>query len=103
MAFGDLFLGAVQVPLYILLIGNGHQLWESTLNESLDLILEIFGITGNVFSQVSLISAAFISGERFYAIYWPLKNLTVSMRAYRIVIFVVWTLSILVSIPWSFF
>ena len=28
MAFGDLFLGAVHVPLYILLIGNGHQLWE---------------------------------------------------------------------------
>ena len=46
---------------------------------------------------MSLISAAFISGERFYAIYWPLKHLTVSMRAYRIVIFVVWTLSILVS------
>lgn len=97
MACGELFLGAVYLPLYILLIGTGYQLWESTLNESLDLILEIFDITGNVFSQVSLISAAFISGERYYAIYWLLKHLTVSMRAYRIVIFVVRTLSILVS------
>ena len=34
-----------------------------------------------VFPQASLISAAFISSERFYAIYWPFEHRTLSMRA----------------------
>ena len=46
------------------------------------------------FSQSSLICAGFISCERFYAIYWPLKHQTMSMRAYSIVIFMVWSLAI---------
>lgn len=50
-----------------------------------------------IFSQASLISAVFISCERFYAVYWPLKHLTVSTRAYAIVITLIWTLAFLVS------
>ena len=51
-----------------------------------------------VFAQASFISAALISSERFYAIYWPLKHRTLSARAYRLVILTPWILSILGSI-----
>jgi len=53
------------------------------------------------FSNLSLISAAFISGERFYAIYWPFKHRTLSMRAYRIVIFTVWALTLVITALFS--
>ena len=36
--------------------------------------------------QASLVSVVFISWERFYAVYWPLKHQTLSTRAYAIVI-----------------
>ena len=49
------------------------------------------------FSQSSLISAVFISCERFYAVYWPLKHKTLSTRAYDFVIIMVWSLAILLS------
>ena len=50
-----------------------------------------------IFLQASLISAVFISCERFYAVYWPLKHLTLSTRAYAIVITLIWTLAFIVS------
>ena len=31
--------------------------------------------------------------ERFFAVYWPLKHLTTSTRAYTIIIVVIWTLA----------
>ena len=55
-----------------------------------------------VFAQASFISAALISAERFYAIYWPLKHRTLSARAYRLVILTVWLLAILGSISTFF-
>ena len=45
-----------------------------------------YRIVDTLFSQASLISAAFVSGERFYAIYWPFKHQTLSTRAYSIII-----------------
>ena len=50
------------------------------------------------FDYTSLVSAGFISCERFYAVFWPLKHKTLSMRTYGIVIFMVWSLAVLVSI-----
>ena len=50
-----------------------------------------------IFLQASLISAVFISCERFYAVYWPLKHPTLSTRAYAIVIALIWTLAFLSS------
>ena len=50
-----------------------------------------------IFSQASLISAASISFERLYAVYWPLKHRTLSVRLYRLTIFIVWTLAALIS------
>ena len=50
-----------------------------------------------LFSQASLISAAFISVERLYAMYWPFKHRTLSMRAYRISIVTLWALTLLIA------
>ena len=95
MAFADLMLGTVGIPLYIYDIGaHGHFLWTAKMSTSFYNSLKV---ADTVFAQASIISATFISVERCYAIYWPLKHRTLSMRAYRIVIFMVWTLAAVVA------
>ena len=96
MAFADAMIGIVCLPLHIYVnIGNSYQLWTS------DSYLTFFGttfeITQTVFSQASLISSALISGERFFAIYWPLKHQILPVRAYYVVISIIWALSIIVT------
>ena len=94
MAFADLMLGVLTLPGYIVMTGSDFQLWtgvEITSFGTVNKIIDTF------FSQGALISAVFISGERFYAVYWPFKHRTLSTRAYRIVIFMVWTLALLIS------
>ena len=91
MAFADLALGSVCLPLSIFIVNTRHQL---TIERS-PFFLKIIIV---VFAQVSFITAALISAERFYAIYWPLKHRTLSARAYRLVILTPWMLSILGSI-----
>ena len=93
MALADVMLGAVALPLYVyLIVGPYYQLWTAKANTFMLYFYHFLDVT---FSQSSLISAGFISCERFYAIYWPLKHQTMSMRAYSIVIFMVWSLAIL--------
>ena len=95
MAFADLMLGAITLPIYIIyFIGKDYGLWRV---KSLPYLFVSYFIVDTVFSQASFIFATLISVERFYAIYWPLKHRTLSMRAYRIVIVMAWTLAILVS------
>ena len=95
MAFADLMLGAITLPIYIIyFIGKDYGLWRV---KSPQYLLVCYYIIDTFFSQASLISAVLISVERFYAIYWPLKHRTLSMRAYRIVIVMAWTLAILFS------
>ena len=100
MAFADVMLGAVSLPLFVyLLVGPYYHLWaasKSTFNFYLFHFLDV------TFSQSSLISAVFISCERFYAVYWPLKHKTLSTRAYGFVIFMVWSLAIVISIAYHF-
>ena len=98
MAFADLMLGILSLPIYIYIVGKSFQLWNGGWSMSLSILYQIVDI---FFSQASLISAAFISGERFYAIYWPFKHRTLSMRAYRIIIFTVWVLTLLISALWN--
>ena len=96
MAFADLFLGAVCLPMYVYFVAHGQVTFD-------DKIPMFFTIIFFVFAQASFITAALISCERFYAIYWPLKHRqTLSMRTYRLVILTVWTLSILGS-PFTVF
>ena len=98
MAFADLMLGTVALPLYIYHVGAHFQLWNG---EGLMFWYTIYVIVDTVFTLASSISVAFISGERLYATYWPLKHRTLSMRTYRIIIFAVWTLAFLVATLWT--
>ena len=92
MAFADLFLGAVCLPIYVYSLAHGQVKFDEKTPT-------LFTIIFLVFAQASFITAALISCERFYAIYWPLKHRqTLSTRAYRLVILTVWTLSILGSL-----
>ena len=84
MAFADLLFGAVCLALYIYYVGDYHQLWAATLNKPLQ---RFSSIAPMIFSQVTVISAALISCERFYAVYWPLKHRL--KRVYHIIIFAI--------------
>ena len=94
MAFADLVLATLTLPIYIYHVGKSFLLWKGGWSMSLSIF---YMIVDTFFSQASLISAAFISGERFYAIYWPFKHRTLSMRAYRIFIFTVWALTLVIA------
>ena len=98
MAFADLMFGAVTLPLYIYRVGKSFQLWNGGWSMPMSFF---YVIIDTFFSQASLISAAFVSGERFYAIYWPFKHRTLSMRAYSIIIFTVWVLTLLITALWG--
>ena len=94
MAFADLMLGILSLPIHIYLVGYRFELWKGGWPMTLSIF---YTIVDTFFSQASLISAAFISGERFYAIYCPFKHRTLSTRAYRIIICTVWVLTFLIS------
>ena len=91
MAFADLMFGTL-LPLRIYFLGNRYQLWTARLYKPLRNFCDI---SQKIFLRVSLTSAALMSGERFYAIYWPLKHRTLTERAYYIVIAMVWVLTAL--------
>ena len=74
--------------------GSSYRLWNFKLSRNFTIL---FYFVDSALSQASLISAAFISLERFHAIFWPLKHRTLPIQAYRVGISVVWVLSILVS------
>ena len=96
MAFADLMIGALSLPSYIYFyVGNQFMLWEAKVDLSLDIFFVVVEV---IFSQASLISAASISFERLYAVYWPLKHRTLSIRVYRIAIFIVWTVAAIISV-----
>ena len=99
MACADLMLGTVSLLIYIYIVGKNFQLWRGGWSIS----LSIFYTTVDCFFlQASLISAAFVSGERFYVIYFPFKHRTaLSMQAYRIIIFTVWALTLVITALWT--
>ena len=100
MAFADLMLGTLTLPIYIYSVGNRFELWKGGMPMSLSIF---YAIVDTFFSQASLISAAFISGERFYAVYWPFKHRTLPMRAYRIIIFTMWVITLTATILFKAF
>jgi len=73
MAFADLMLGTVSLPLYIYIVDYSFELWKGGWSMSLSIF---YAFVDTFLSQASLISVAFISGERFYAIYWSFKHRT---------------------------
>ena len=88
LASADLLLGAVSLPIYSCYVGFNFGLWWLHI---------LFQTVDTFLSQASLISAAFISCERFHAIYRPFKHKTSSTRTYCNVIFVLWLLALLIS------
>ncbi|CAH3166553.1 unnamed protein product, partial [Porites evermanni] len=92
MAFADLMIGALSLPLYIYFyVGDVYQLWNVSIETPWRIFFPALQV---IFSQASLISAAMISFERLYAVLWPLKHRTLSVRAYRIAVSTVWILAL---------
>ena len=91
MAFADLVLGGASLPLFVYLVtATPSRLYFSAFPTFLKIIF-------TVSSMASFTTAALISAERFYAIFWPLKHRTLSRRAYKLVILMAWTLATLFS------
>ena len=95
MACADLMLGALSLPLFIYQLGGDFELWPKQWNFSWNLF---YRIIDTVCAQSSIITAAFIAIERFYATGWPLKHRSIARRrAYYMLIFLTWLLSIALS------
>ena len=91
MAFADLVLGGASLPLFVYLVtATRSRLYFSEFPTFLQIIF-------TVSSMASFNTAALISAERFYAVFWPLKHRTLSTREYKLVILMAWTLAILFS------
>ncbi|XP_022805482.1 adenosine receptor A3-like [Stylophora pistillata] len=94
MATADLIFGALALPLYIYL-GFGMPDYKELAIQNGDSILILsLDITSKVSLVASLLSAALIACERFYAIYQPLNHRTLTARKYRIVIFAIWIMAL---------
>ena len=92
MAFADLLLGVFCLPVFnYFIISSGYQLSMTNVNWKSNVV---YNIPYSISLGVSLISAAFISCERFYAIYWPFRHRRVTVRTYHIFIFISWTLNV---------
>ena len=76
-----------------------NRLWKS--DTSYKTLRIGWDVVDTTFSEASLISAVCIACERFYAIFRPLKHRTLSLKAYFIVIVIIWTLAMLVSAMWN--
>ena len=95
MACADLMLGVLSLPLFIYQLGGDFELWPKQWNSSLNLF---YRVTDTVCAQTSIITAAFIAIERFYATAWPLKHRSKARRrAYYILIFLTWLSSVALS------
>ena len=71
MAFADLMLGAITLPFYIYVNGGYYQLWTAKY-DSEHMAYRIFYTSfDNILMYGSYISAASISCERLYAVFWP--------------------------------
>ncbi|KAK2551820.1 hypothetical protein P5673_027244 [Acropora cervicornis] len=60
MAFADLMLGALALPLYIYHVGKDFKLWTADGNDSLEML---YRVVDTVCAQASIITATFIAVE----------------------------------------
>ena len=97
MAFADLMLGAFTLPFYIFVVGGDYQLWTAKYDSEHMAYRAFYTSFDNIFLFSSYISAASISCERCYAVFWPFKHRSLSTRTYRGIIFLIWTSAVLVS------
>ena len=99
MAFADLMLGTVSLPMNTYLVGGEFKLWLYRKDTTSKIF---YRVLDDVFMQASILSAALISGERFYAIHWPLKHRILSTRKYYFAISIAWAVAFVVSAILSF-
>ena len=97
MAFADFMLGAFSLPFYIFFVGSYYQLWTAKYDFEHMAYKIFYTSIDNMFLFGSYISAASISCERFYAVFWPFKHRSLSTRTYRIAIFLLWSSAVLLS------
>ena len=97
MAFADLMLGAFTLPFYIFFVGRYYQLWTAKYDFDNRAYQIFYTSFDTMFLFGSYMSAAFISCERFYAVFWPFRHRSLSTRTYRVIIFLLWTFAVLVS------
>ena len=81
----------------VYITGDSYKLWTARAQVTLNLLIS-FTIVQIVFLHGSLLSAAVISLERFYAICWPLRHRTLTKRAYCNVIVIMWAISLVLSV-----
>ncbi|XP_022806683.1 adenosine receptor A3-like [Stylophora pistillata] len=95
MACADFMLGGMAMPLFVYRLGGDFKLWAIEWGYSLNLF---YLAVDTVCAQASIITAAFIAGERFYATGWPLKHRCIARRrAYYVTVSLTWVLSIFIS------
>ena len=90
MAFADLLFAGVCFPVRIYSLAT-HKHFQFRRSST------IFRVIYTASTQASFITAVLMAAERFYAIYWPLKHRTISMRAW-LVILTAWTLAFLLTV-----
>ena len=93
MAVSDLLLGAVSLPTFLLVNGDYFRLEKVKTIQ----YLFFFLFVDTLLSQVSLMSVVSISLERFHAICRPFRHRVLSIRAYKIGVFITWALAFFVS------
>ena len=96
MAFADMMFGAMVLSVSIHTLGLNLQLWETTAGTS-SFIYPV-KVIQLLASLATLLFAVMKSGERLYAIFWPLKHRTLSTRTYRTVVTMVWILAVFASV-----
>ena len=98
MAFADMMLGANSLPLYnYLRVGFWPPLWRQDALEPLEIFFPL--VWSHFLAGLLNFCSVYILWKILrYAIYWPLKHLTLSTRAYAIVIILISTLAFLVSV-----
>ena len=85
MAFADLVWGGASLPSFVYLVtATRSRLYFTEFPTFLQIIF-------TVSSMASFTTAALISAERSYAVFWPLKYRTLSTRQYKLVILMAWT------------
>ena len=90
MAFADLLFAGVCFPVRIYSLA-AHKHFQFRRSST------IFRVIYTASPQASFITAVLMAAERFYAIHWPLKHRTISMRAW-LVILTAWTLAFFLTV-----
>lgn len=98
LAVSDLLVGAMSIPLWIYNLSCPH--FASCLKQS-ELVIKFYQ-SFDIFSALASISnLVAISVERYFAICWPVQHKISSFARYYLIIFSIWSYSLIVTIIYS--